>query len=40
MAGGRSPGTKHILFFNFPAHGHLNPSLPVAAELVRRGSTT
>ncbi|AHH99929.1 macrolide family glycosyltransferase [Kutzneria albida] len=27
----------HILFFNYPAHGHFNPSLPVVAELVRRG---
>src|SRR5262249_26090274 len=25
------------LFFNVPAHGHVNPSLPLAAELVRRG---
>ncbi len=24
-------------FFNVPAHGHVNPSLPVVAELVRRG---
>ncbi|MFI9382169.1 macrolide family glycosyltransferase [Kutzneria sp. NPDC052558] len=28
---------KHIAVFNFPAHGHVNPSLPVVAELVRRG---
>ncbi|MEU3329909.1 macrolide family glycosyltransferase [Streptomyces albus] len=27
----------HIAFFNYPAHGHVNPTLPVAAELVRRG---
>src|SRR5688572_6331759 len=26
-----------IVFFNIPAHGHVNPSLPVIAELVRRG---
>jgi len=26
-----------ILFFNIPAHGHVNPTLPVVAELVRRG---
>jgi len=26
-----------ILFFSFPAHGHVNPTLPVVAELVRRG---
>jgi MGT family glycosyltransferase len=25
------------LFFNVPAHGHLNPSLPLVAELARRG---
>ncbi|TCS93834.1 nucleotide disphospho-sugar-binding domain-containing protein [Hazenella coriacea] len=26
-----------ILFFMMPAHGHINPTLPVAKELVRRG---
>jgi MGT family glycosyltransferase len=26
-----------ILFFNMPASGHVNPSLPVVRELVRRG---
>lgn len=26
-----------ILFFNIPAQGHMNPALPVVAELVRRG---
>ncbi|MFB9682804.1 macrolide family glycosyltransferase [Amycolatopsis plumensis] len=31
------PENKHIAFFNYPAHGHLNPALPVVAELVRRG---
>ena len=25
------------LFFNIPAHGHINPSLPLVAELVNRG---
>lgn len=25
------------LFFNVPAHGHINPSLPLVAELVRQG---
>ena len=25
------------LFFNVPAHGHINPSLSLVAELVRRG---
>lgn len=28
---------KRIAFFCIPAHGHTNPMLPVAAELVRRG---
>lgn len=27
------------IFFNIPASGHINPSLPVVAELVRRGET-
>ena len=26
-----------LLFFNVPAHGHVNPTLPVVAELVRLG---
>ncbi|GAC1373992.1 MAG: glycosyltransferase [Ktedonobacteraceae bacterium] len=26
-----------VLFFNVPAHGHTNPTLPLVAELVRRG---
>ncbi|GAC1654234.1 MAG: glycosyltransferase [Ktedonobacteraceae bacterium] len=26
-----------VLFFNIPAYGHTNPTLPVVAELVRRG---
>jgi MGT family glycosyltransferase len=26
-----------IILFSIPAHGHVNPSLPVVAELVRRG---
>ena len=29
---------KKISFFCIPAHGHTNPMLPVAAELVRRGN--
>ncbi|MFE6895119.1 macrolide family glycosyltransferase [Streptomyces sp. NPDC057694] len=29
--------TRHYLFFTAPAHGHVRPTLPVAAELVRRG---
>jgi MGT family glycosyltransferase len=28
---------SHIAFLPFPAHGHVNPTLPVVAELVRRG---
>ena len=30
---------KRIAFFCIPAHGHTNPMLPVASELVRRGHT-
>lgn len=30
---------KRIAFFCIPAHGHTNPMLPVAAELVRRGDS-
>ena len=26
-----------VIVFNVPASGHVNPSLPVVAELVRRG---
>ncbi|GAA2340444.1 MGT family glycosyltransferase [Streptomyces kunmingensis] len=29
---------RHIAFFNYAAHGHVNPTLPVVAELVRRGN--
>ncbi len=29
---------KRIAFFCIPAHGHTNPMLPVAAELVKRGN--
>lgn len=28
---------SHIAFFNIPAVGHVNPTLPVVAELARRG---
>jgi MGT family glycosyltransferase len=28
---------SRIVYFNVPAHGHVNPTLPVVAELVRRG---
>lgn len=27
-----------ILVFNVPTRGHINPTLPVVAELVRRGN--
>lgn len=27
----------HLVFFNIPASGHVNPTLPVVTELVRRG---
>lgn len=30
---------KNIALFSIPAHGHTNPMLPVAAELVNRGNT-
>ena len=30
---------KKVAFFCIPAHGHTNPMLPVAAELVERGNT-
>ena len=26
-----------LLFFNIPAYGHVNPTLPVITELVKRG---
>lgn len=28
-----------VVFLGHPAHGHINPTLPVVAELVRRGET-
>lgn len=28
---------SHALFVNIPAHGHVNPTLPLAAELAARG---
>jgi UDP:flavonoid glycosyltransferase YjiC (YdhE family) len=27
----------HVAFVSIPAHGHVNPTLPLVAELVRRG---
>ena len=30
---------KNVAFFSIPAHGHTNPMLPVAAQLVKRGNT-
>src|SRR5687768_7137098 len=32
-----SESMPKALFFNVPGHGHVIPSLPVVAELVRRG---
>lgn len=29
--------TPTALFFNIPGHGHVNPSLPLVAELTNRG---
>ena len=34
---GDAPTSKDVLFVNAPAHGHVNPTLPVAEELLRRG---
>src|SRR5262249_55222220 len=28
---------RHIAFFSFPQHAHLNPTLPIVSVLVRRG---
>jgi len=28
---------RHLAFVGLPAHGHVNPTLPLVAELVRRG---
>ena len=28
---------RHLAFVSLPAHGHVNPMLPVVAELARRG---
>jgi len=28
-----------LAFFNLPAHGHVNPTLPVVTELIRRGES-
>jgi MGT family glycosyltransferase len=28
---------RRVVYFSFPAHGHVNPTLPVIRELVRRG---
>ena len=29
---------QKIVYFGFPAHGHVNPSLPIVSELIRRGA--
>lgn len=34
---GRHPHPAHIAVFNVPMHGHVNPTLGVVEELVRRG---
>jgi MGT family glycosyltransferase len=34
---GRSKSMSKVIFLNPPAHGHVNPTLPVAQELVERG---
>lgn len=34
---GNAPASKNVLFVNGPAHGHVNPTLPVVEELLRRG---
>ena len=33
----RKVAVSKILVFNVPAHGHVNPTLPVVRELVSRG---
>ena len=33
----RGPHRRSLLFFNLPASGHVNPTLPLVAELTRRG---
>jgi MGT family glycosyltransferase len=35
IAAGGSP-VERIVYFSFPAHGHINPTLPVIRELARR----
>jgi len=41
--GEEQKGGKNLMgigvFFNVPAHGHINPTLPVVNELVERGET-
>ncbi|WP_190019339.1 macrolide family glycosyltransferase [Streptomyces lucensis] len=37
MAATASPRPAHIAVLNIPAHGHVNPTLGIVAELVRRG---
>lgn len=31
------PMSKKIFFFNLPAHGHINPTIPIVTELVQQG---
>src|SRR5581483_11360303 len=35
----RAYNMARVAFFNLPAYGHINPTLPVVAELVRRGES-
>src|SRR5436190_22104159 len=35
--GHRTSLMPKLLFFNIPAYGHVNPTLPVVTELVKRG---
>jgi MGT family glycosyltransferase len=37
MPTGTTARRRHFAFLSYPAHGHVNPTLPVVTELVRRG---
>jgi MGT family glycosyltransferase len=39
MTGGRGAVPRRVAFLNIGMHGRVNPTLPIAAELVRRGHT-
>lgn len=34
---GREAGLENIVFYETPAYGYVNPTLPVISELVKRG---